>query len=267
MNFYDAHNHLQDERFAGRQQEILQTAKQAGIVRMVVNGSCEEDWPDVIRLAAESPVVFPSLGIHPWYHVQRSENWLATLEELLMKHHAAIGEIGLDRWKEDLPYDQQEEVFLAQWNLARKLNRPASIHCLKAWGRLYDLLRAHPGPECGFVLHSYGGPAEMIESFAKLGAYFSFPGYYAHPKKEKQRAAFLNVPRDRLLIETDAPDQMPPDDLIKFPLQDPSGHPINHPANLAAIYAFAADMYNESIAEFTSRIEQNFKRIFTSSAL
>lgn len=264
MNLYDAHNHLQDERFADRQKEILSVASRTGVVHMVINGSHEDDWPEVIRLAAESPMVIPSLGIHPWYFFQRSENWLVTLEQLLTKHHVAIGEIGLDRWKEDLPYDQQEEVFLTQWNLARRFNRPASIHCLKTWGRLLELLCDHPGPECGFILHSYGGPAEMIEPFAQLGAYFSFPGYYAHPRKEKQQATFLKVPIDRLLIETDAPDQLPPDDLIEHPLQDSAGHVINHPANLAAIYAFAARLRNIPLPDFCGQIEENFVRIFRS---
>jgi TatD DNase family protein len=127
---------------------------------------------------------------------------------------------------------------------------------------LLDLLQKHPGPDCGFVLHSYGGPAEMIESFAKLGAYFSFPGYYAHPRKEKQRAVFLKIPGDRLLIETDAPDQIPPEDLIKHPLQDPSGRPINHPANLASIYEFAATLRDEPIEDFSRQIEKNFQKMF-----
>lgn len=263
MPLYDAHNHLQDERFVGNQAALLAEAASVGVARMVVNGCGEADWPEVARLAREHPSVIPSYGVHPWYHAEQSPRWLETLEALLRADpHAAVGEIGLDRWKEDLPYDGQEDVFLAQWDLAARLNRPASIHCLKAWGRLLELLRAHPGPTRGFVLHSYGGPAEMIPSFADLGAHFSFPGYYLHPRKERQRNTFRHVPRDRLLAETDAPDQGLPDDLNAFPLRDPAGQPINHPANLGTVYAGLARLRGESVEMLSAIIGDTFRRLF-----
>lgn len=263
MPLFDAHNHLQDERFAGRQEQLIREAMAVGVAGMVVNGSCEDDWDDVVHFAATFPIVRPSYGMHPWYHHQRTSTWLEQLEKHLGENpRAAVGEIGLDRWKEDLSYDEQENVFLAQWELARRLHRPASVHCLKAWGRLLELVQTHPGPDRGFLLHSYGGPAEMITSFAQNGAYFSFPGYYLHPRKEKQRAVFCQVPSDRLLVETDAPDQHLPDELNMFPLLDPHGHPINHPANLAAVYKGLAVLRGEDIETLSGHIGDNFIRLF-----
>lgn len=262
MRYFDAHNHLQDERFAGRQELLLREAKDAGVVKMVVNGSCEEDWSDVAALAFQYREVIPSFGLHPWYHHQRSPEWLDRMTRHLQQQPSAIGEIGLDRWKEGLPYEDQEKVFLDQWLLACKLNRPASIHCLKSWGRLLELMRENPGPARGFLLHSYGGPVEMVDSFAALGAYFSFPGYYAHPRKEKQRETFRRVPLDRLLIETDAPDQSLPDDINQHPLRDPAGKPINHPANLAAVYQVVADLRDMPLADLAKHVEQNSTQLF-----
>jgi TatD DNase family protein len=229
---------------------------------MVVNSSSEEDWDEVARMAATDRAILPGYGLHPWRHQQRSDAWLDRLTEYLQDDKAGVGEIGLDRWKQDLPYEGQEEVFLAQWNLARQLNRPASVHCLKAWGRLLELVRAHPAPECGFLLHSYGGPVEMVEAFVGLGAYFSFPGYYMHPGKSKQQETFRHVPLDRLLVETDAPDQRLPDEANGFPLVDADGHPINHPANLATVYAYAAQLRGLPLADFAASIGQNFRRLF-----
>lgn len=263
MPLFDAHNHLQDERFAGRQDELIREAMAVGVDGMVVNGSSEDDWYDVAQLAAKDPLVQPSYGLHPWYHHQRTSTWLVQLENLLTENaRAAVGEIGLDRWKEDLPYDEQEPVFLAQWELARRLNRPASVHCLKAWGRLLELVQTHLGPDRGFLLHSYGGPAEMIASFAQCGAYFSFPGFYLHPRKEKQREVFRHVPIDRLLVETDAPDQRLPDEQNAFPLLDPHSHPINHPANLASVYNGLAALRGEKIETLAGHIGDNFIRLF-----
>src|SRR5204862_3357373 len=160
---------------------------------------------------------------------------------------SGVGEVGLDLWIKDHDLADQVRVFVSQLQLAAERNLPLSIDCLQAWGRLYELLRQHPRPPCGFVLHSFGGPQEMISSLAELGAYFSLPGYFAHTRKSRQREAFRAVPRARLLIETDAPDQSLPPERVRFPLADPqSGKPINHPANLPAVYEFAAELLGES---------------------
>lgn len=260
---YDAHNHLQDERFGPQAPELLTACRTSGLVRMVVNGACEADWPQVLTLARQFPEVLPSFGYHPWYLPERTPNWLANLKHFLDTHPSAVGEIGLDRWKPDLPYAGQEAAFLAQLHLAAERNLPASIHCLQAWGRMLELLQTNPRPARGFLLHSYGGPREMVKSLADLGAYFSFPGYYAHERKERQRETFRHLPADRLLIETDAPDQQLPDALNRFPLVDPaSGKPINHPANLGAVYEYVAGLRGVSVVELTNQVEQNFLRLF-----
>jgi TatD DNase family protein len=283
MNCYDAHNHLQDDRFADRRDTLLAEARSAGVRRMVVNGSCEEDWPMVASLADANPdLILPAFGYHPWYVHLKSRGWHETLEGWLASQpEAVLGEIGLDRWildqspaararicpslagREPATMAVQEEVFVWQLRLAAERNLPVTIHCLQAWGRLQELLRKHPRPAAGFLLHSFGGPVEMIDAFAKLGAYFSFPGYFAHERKQRQRETFLRVPADRLLIETDAPDQLPPDALITHPLpSEGSDRPLNHPANLPSIQGYVADLLGVPAAEFASRLEANFLRLF-----
>jgi TatD DNase family protein len=288
MRLFDAHNHLQDERFGGRQHELIAACRAAGVARMVVNGTCETDWPAVAELAYHHPdLVLPSFGYHPWYVAQRTSQWEQSLVRFLDANPGSgVGEIGLDRWKRGLDFVAQEEVFARQLQLAAERNRPVSIHCLQAWGRLLDCLRAGPRPVCGFLLHSYGGPAEMVAPLADLGAYFSLPGYFAHERKQRQREAFLQVPPHRLLIETDAPDQRLPDAstvpettrLIagevtavplageQHPLTDPrTGQPLNHPANLTAVYTFAARLFSEPLEILAPRVEANFRRLFGAS--
>ena len=265
MRFYDAHNHLQDERFAGQQRELVSVAARFGVARMVVNGSCEEDWPQVAALARQFPEVLPSFGYHPWYVQGRTSQWQQRLTEFLDAQRSAVGEIGLDRWKPGLPYEGQEETFVWQLRLAAERNLAASIHCLQAWGRLHELLRDNPRAARGVVLHSYGGSKEMVEPLAKLGAYFSFPGYFMHERKQRQREAFAEVPIERLLIETDAPDQLLPDSENRFPLQDAAGEPLNHPANLPRIYEFMAQQRGMKVEELAGQVEQNFHRVFGTS--
>jgi len=292
QRLYDAHNHLQDERFGGRQSELLAACAQLGVVAMVVNGSRKEDWPQVLTLTRRAAVaaaaggtvglrIIPSFGYHPWYIHERTADWLKTLTHFLDEVPSAVGEIGLDRWKPGLSYDGQEEVFIAQLRLAAERNLPVSIHCLQAWGRMLEILETEPRPTRGFLLHSYGGSKEMVMPFAELGAYFSLPGYYAHAQKAQKRETFQHVPAERLLIETDAPDQRMPETLTPegegwreetrsfcqdaktYPLIDSAtGRALNHPGNLAAVYAFAAELRGVAGEALTAQVEENFLRLF-----
>ena len=259
---YDAHNHLQDERFAPLRLEILEAARRENVKKMVVNGSAESDWPGVERLAHEYPEVVPCFGLHPWYLKERSDGWQKNLVACLDRSPGGIGEIGLDRWIDGHDLADQSEVFAWQLRLAAERNLPVSVHCLQAWGRLLEILEAGPRPACGFLLHSFGGPREMIGPFVAAGAYFSLPGYFAHERKLRQRETFREVPPDRLLIETDAPDQPLPESQVRYPLQDHSGKAINHPANLGAVYQFAADWFGEPVERLAFRMAENFQRLF-----
>jgi TatD DNase family protein len=175
---------------------------------------------------------------------------------------SGVGEVGLDRWIRDYDFEQQLEVFTWQLRLAAERNLPVSIHCLQAWGSMLETLKREPLPRCGFVLHSYGGPAEMIDSLAELGAYFSLPGYFAHERKSKQRDVFKRIPYERLLIETDAPDQLLPTERVLYPMFNADGKPINHPGNLRAVYDLAAELLQEPVETVAKQVEENFTRLF-----
>ncbi len=263
LRLFDAHNHLQDERLAPHRAEILRALPDAGVAQMVVNGSCEADWPEVLALAKSVPQVIPSFGYHPWYVAGRTADWQANIVKFLDAVPSAVGEIGLDKWIKPHNLAEQRTVFVWQLRLAAERNLPVSIHCLEAWGTLLEVLRAEPRPRCGFVLHSFGGPHEMVEELAALGAYFSLPGYFAHERKLRQRETFKHVPRERLLIETDAPDQSLPQERVEFPLPNSeNGKPVNHPANLGAVYHFAAELLGEPVENLAAQVEENFQRVF-----
>jgi TatD DNase family protein len=263
LRLFDAHNHLQDERLVPYLNDIAVFLPVAGIARMVVNGTCEKDWSGVLELAGRLPQVVPSFGCHPWYVGSRTAQWRENLVRFLDAVPSAIGEIGLDKRVEDADFAVQEEVFLWQLRLASERNSPVSIHCLQAWGKLLEHLRSNPLPRCGFVLHSFGGPREMIAPLARLGAYFSMPGGFARDRKERRREVFRHVPPDRLLIETDAPDQLLPAKLVEFPLPlSTEGKPVNHPGNLGAVYRFASELLGISLETLAGQVEENFHRVF-----
>ena len=261
MPYYDAHLHLQLLPEIPGQDELSEY-RDAGIRKMVVNGSVEQDWEAVASLAQDS-LIRPAYGLHPWHVANQTDTWYEQLVEQLEKSpNALIGEIGLDKWIRTSSLKEQIPVFKKQLDLALEREIPPTIHCLQAWGTLLEILRDRGPFSGGFLLHSYGGPAEMVESFAKLGAYFSLSGYFARSDKARKLEAFKVIPEERLLIETDAPDMLPPPELRVMEEVDKEGKPINHPLNLIRIYDWAAKLRGSEPEAFQQQIEQNFLALF-----
>ncbi|HEY5751521.1 MAG TPA: TatD family hydrolase [Chthoniobacterales bacterium] len=261
--FHDAHNHLQDEWLDPYRDKVIADLEKIGIGGAIVNGTTEVDWAAVETLAAQHPWAIPSYGLHPWYVRERTPDWRRNLLNQLDKRPCGVGEIGLDRWIPDYDFEDQKAAFRWQLAIAAERNLPVTIHCLKAWGALEEILRNEAVPDCGFLLHAYGGPREMIDSFVKLGAYFSFPGYFLHERKSAQREVFRIVPIDRLLVETDAPALPLPDEKVEFPLpSSPTNQPLNHPANIATIQRALAEIRGVTPESLAKSVTANFLRLF-----
>jgi TatD DNase family protein len=253
----DAHNHLQDPRL-GEAAPVIAAMRAAGVERCVVNATRESDWPTVEALALAHPgFVSPAFGIHPWHAHTAADGWFGRLEVLLEKHpQASIGECGLDQWVASPPLEIQRPVFLAQLRLARGMNRPVTIHCLRAWGALFGVFSEEPPPP-RFLMHSYGGSIETARRLLPLGARFSFSGHFLHERKAAAREVFRQLPRERILLETDAPDMRPPETIVTHPLPEN----LNHPANLPAIgraLAAALGMSPDELATLTRANAEGF---------
>lgn len=260
---FDAHNHFQDERLDGWREAMVRELPGLGLQEMVVNGSCAEDWPLVASLAERLAWVRPAFGLHPWSVKRRSADWREVLEAWWRRFpQAVVGEVGLDRWIAEPDIEAQRECFLWQMSWAASHDRVATVHCLRAFGLLMELLRIGPVPGRGFLLHSYGGPVEMVEEWVRLGAYFSVSPYFAHERKRRQWETFRAVPLNRLLIETDAPDMWPPAEVNPHPLALAGGSAVNHPANLVFCYELVAELRGMPVAELAGLVEENYRRLF-----
>jgi TatD DNase family protein len=279
---HDAHNHLQDDWLRPHWDRIAADREAAEIGAMVVNGTCEADWPVVAELARRFPWVRPSYGLHPWDVGNASPGWRDALRRQLdADPRAAVGEIGLDRWilERARPDDprlaglrraslaEQDEAFRWQLALAAERGRPASVHCLEAWGALSAALQETRRP-AGFLLHAYGGPVELIGPYAKLGAYFSFNGHRmgapaGSARAERFQALVRALPEERLLVETDAPAMPLPRERRRFALPArPDGTEVAHPADLGATQAGLAELRGAETAALAARLEANFHALF-----
>jgi TatD DNase family protein len=264
IRYFDAHNHLQDDWLAPYLGEVISSLEEIGVRRAVVNGTLESDWEAVASLAHRHPWVIPSYGLHPWYIARRTPQWRERLTACLDSGTCGVGEIGLDRWLEGLDFEDQKSVFTDQLALAAERNLPVSIHCLKAWGPLLEILQNRLLPARGFLLHSYGGSLEMVPEFAKLGGYFSFSGYFLAEKNTVKREVFRQMPVDRLLVETDAPAMHLPAGRIRYPLPDsPEGKQVNHPSNIGAVYEGLSEIRGLPVEKLAFQIEVNFERLFS----
>ncbi|OVE76323.1 hypothetical protein BVX97_01440 [bacterium E08(2017)] len=192
---FDAHCHLQLEPQYSDADGVMMRAGSERVDKLVCAGTSESDWNDVASLSNRFKEVIPSFGLHPWYVSERSEQWLNELESLLLDYPGSgVGEIGLDHAVSVRNDDEQEQVFREQLDLAVKLKRPISIHCVKAWGAMLKILREYYPLEFGFMIHAYSGSEETLREIMELDGYVSFAD--AH-----QVAA--SVASDRLLVETD----------------------------------------------------------------
>ena len=260
LHWTDSHNHLQDPRL-GDSGPVVAMMKQAGVTRCVVNSTCESDWSAVAELAVREPeFILPAFGIHPWHAHTASAGWQEQLRSLLERNpRASIGECGLDHWIAEPPLDIQRPIFTDQLRLARELDRPLTIHCLRAWGALLDAFAEAP-PPARFLMHSFGGSIEIARRLIPLGAFFSFSGHFLHPRKSAVLEVFRQLPADRILLETDAPEMLPPAEIITHPLSENHNHPANLPA-IGQALAAALGMTAEALAELN---RENARRCFGS---
>jgi TatD DNase family protein len=163
----------------------------------------------------------------------------------------------LDRWTEPFDKQGQEESFCAQLDIARKYDRPVTIHCVQSWGWLMDVLRGERELPNRLLIHSYGGSADLIKPLAVMGAYFSFSATVLKENFKRTRSAITAVPPERLLIETDAPCMLPPENYRVRRLIGSNGAEMNHPANLPTIADGIAELLGESHLEFRERLWHN----------
>jgi len=229
---------------------------------MICNATSEDDWRNVLDLAEKHDAIYPFLGIHPWYGDTVEKEWLDRLTIMVKKNSTGIGEIGLDMvCKTD--FFQQEKIFLAQLELAKQLRCPVAIHCVKAWGRLVEILSAFQSQIPAIMIHGFAGSREIMERLTRMGIFISFSTQLAHPANKKLRGVFLQTPLDRVLLETDSPNQFCAE-LINAEKQTPLMNEkiINEPAVIPALYRYSAALCGMKLDDFTEALWKNGK-IFT----
>ena len=264
MQLYDAHAHFTHPVLLNRWNLISEDLDRIELKYAVVNGTSPEDWPDVLRLAGDDHRILTAIGLHPWKLNEAQPGWQEHFLQTLDNYNVQIiGEIGLDRLIGNASVSAQLDAFRWQLDQAQIRNLPISIHCNKAIGHLIDVLRTARLPKCGIHLHAYNGPIELIPELVHLGAFFSFNAGQLKPQNNKTLDRIRAVPLERLLIETDAPNSLPPFELRTFELSpDIENKTHTHPATLQDGYTAIAKLLDLTFGELAHRVAKNFKDYF-----
>lgn len=245
----DTHCHLNDEVFAGRVDTAIAAAEAVGVVQMIVPGWDQESSRRALALAADYPSTRPAVGQHPWF-ITPGDNldWLPGL--LDDPRVVAMGEIGLDGRETDDEAPGQEALFRRQLLLARERDLPVLIHCRRGWDRLLRCLRDTRGTRG--IIHAYSGSREILRECLHLGFYISFAGMVTRPHSYRAHEAAMQVPADRLLLETDAPCMT----------LDGVAAGQSAPVHLPQVLHYIAHLRGIDATALASRIAQNVKDLF-----
>ncbi len=258
LQFIDCHLHLQDERLRPVLDDVLARARDRGVGQFLCNGTSPEDWQEVLDLAADREGVVPFLGLHPWFVERFAGEWQELLRTKAVGTPCGIGEIGLDRHFVESGYTEQEDVFEAQLELARELNRPAAVHCVKAWDRLEGILRDREVEDDVIMVHSFGGSRKLMYRLLDLGVLISFSPTLVQNTREALRDAFCAAPLDRIVLETDSPD------LFRQPLLTAADREaglcpekLNEPGIIPRLYERAAALRGMTAEQLAATVRAN----------
>lgn len=213
--FVDSHAHLDGKQFDSDREQVIARAREAGVRTMVAigNGDGPPDLDAGVKLADKYPFMYATVGIHPHEARLASDHAYSEMERLA-RHPKVIawGEIGLDYYYDHSPRDTQKDVFVRQMELAAAAKVPIVIHCRpsdnseNAWDDCLQLIQEHWASHgIGGILHCFTGTWQHAKRALDMGFMVSFAGNVTFPKAQQIRDAALQVPLDRILIETDCP--------------------------------------------------------------
>ncbi len=206
----DTHCHLNLPAFDADRAQVLDRARRAGLVRILIPGIDLAGSRHAAQIANADPILRFAPGIHPHESAAFDDRALADLRRLARDEGAcAIGETGLDYFRDLAPRDRQRAAFRAQLALAAELGLPAIVHIRDAQEDALALLAEFAGRVRG-VLHAYSGDPLLAHKAGALGFYFGIAGPLTYAKSETLRASLRALPPERILLETDAP-YLPPE--------------------------------------------------------
>ena len=253
IDLFDTHAHLHFPEFADDLDAVLGRARAAGVRRMVTIGTDVATSRAAVALAAREPDVWAAVGIHPHEATSADDTALVEIERLASAARVvAIGETGLDFFRNLSPREAQARAFRAQLALARRAGKPVLVHCRDAHEETLSLLAAEGTREKGGIMHCFSGDLAIARRCLDLGLLISLAGPVTYPKPGALPEVARMIPSDRLVVETDCP-YLPP---------QPYRGKRNEPAYLAITAARVAELRSKPLTDLAARMSENARALF-----
>ena len=254
MQFFDTHAHIgliYDDPI--EQLRVIQQAKQAGVSRIVSINNSLHDFAKVYPTLKSVPGIYHAVGVAPSEVTNPGSNYIQTIEDnLKLPNVVAVGETGLDYYKQFGDKRSQIELFITQLELAQKHNLPVIIHNRDAGKDVYDILTQRL-PDSGAILHCYSENAEYAKKCLDKNIYFSFAGNLTYRNARNLHETVLNIPSDRILIETESTFMIPSEFREKKRTM---------PGYLPSTAKFLAEMLEMDLEELSVQLWKNSCKVF-----
>jgi TatD DNase family protein len=258
MQLVDIGANLTHSAFAADLEEVLARARRAGVTQIVVTGTTVEESRNAAGLADSHPgLIYATAGVHPHHARECTPQTLTDLRQLA-KHPrcVAIGECGLDFNRNYSPHPDQEKWFVAQLELGLELGKPLFLHSRDAHPRFSQIVASYKVEKA--VAHCFTGKREELKAYLDLGLYIGITGWICDERRGKHLLELVKeIPRDRLLLETDAP-YLTPRDLRPQPKAQR-----NEPGFLAHILQAVARALGRPAEELAADTAANARRFFS----
>ncbi len=249
----DTHCHLTSSGIVERFEAVLKHARDVGVARCIAIGTNPADHDVLHEKTMQFPEISAVFGIHPEYADEIPAGYLGALKNHLIScpRTVAVGECGLDYFRNTVPPEKQKKVFEDHIALARELNLPLVLHIRNAHADALEIMKKQT--DLRYVVHCFTGTPDECRAWIELGAYVGITGIVTYKNAPDVRADALMIPADRLLVETDAP-YLSPEPVRKIR--------INEPAHVAHTARFVANLRGVSYEELCRQTTDNALRLF-----
>jgi len=249
----DSHAHIQDKAFAGEVEEVLERAAQAGVEYIVCVGYDLKSSQEALELARKFPQVYAVVGIHPHDAKELTSEASTKIYEMAKDQRVvAIGETGLDYYRDLSPRDQQRKAFVEQIKIAHELYKPVVIHDRDAHEEVMEIIKKEKAGRNGGIMHCYSGHLPMALELMKEGFHLSLAGPLTYKNAKKTHEVASRAALERLLVETDCPYLSP----------EPFRGKRNEPAQVKLVAEKLAELRNKSLEEISYITSRNTQTVF-----
>lgn len=251
---FDTHAHLNDRAFKNDIEGVLTRAADAGVDRVICPGYDLTSSRKAVEIAGKYDNVWAAVGIHPHDAKSLTDEAMAEIRMLAAKPKViAIGEIGLDFYRDLSPRAVQEQALRSQLRLAKQLGLPVIVHDREAGADILRVIEDEGPPDAGGVMHCFSGDLDQAERVLALGFYLGFAGPVTFGKSRNLREAARSIPIGRLLIETDSPYLTP---------EPYRGRRTNEPAFVRVVAEKVAEVRGVDLEEIAGATSENTLRLF-----